>query len=237
MATNDELALAMRAGQLAQSVGWEQPQLVSPEALTTLEPRGAPVIVVAATALSLAQAQDVAALAGAGRPVALVTDAVLGAEILGWLPARVLDPTASRPSTEARKAAVPEEATAATDSIAVPREVVREVPPELAGHLLKFKVQSSGVYGGVTFISPRSYLEIRAGLVAAERALGGDEIHRSSCQHFLDGMRRDHDDFDCYDQEVFDELWDSTPALLQELTIMNGGLHVSDDHPDLRKGR
>lgn len=81
-------SLIFEAGRVAASRGWAAPSVIRLDDLPGLNPTGDPVLVVAsASTVDVVAAQAVAALAGVGRDITLVTDAPLPCSVQQWLPA------------------------------------------------------------------------------------------------------------------------------------------------------
>ena len=79
-------SLAFRADALARARGWTDPVIVDVEGLATIEPSGGPVLVVVHGELTTAQAQAVAGVHAAGRPIVVVAEVPLVSAVARWLP-------------------------------------------------------------------------------------------------------------------------------------------------------
>ena len=80
------IELAVRAGRVAEHNGWPDAVIVDSSALADQIPSGAPLVVVSEESLAAEAARILAALVGAGRSVALVTDATIPEAVSMWLP-------------------------------------------------------------------------------------------------------------------------------------------------------
>lgn len=81
-------SLMFEAGRLAAERNWVSPSMITVDQVPELGPTGEPVVVVAgADTVDAAAARAVAAVAGAGREIIVVTDGELSPQVHGWLPA------------------------------------------------------------------------------------------------------------------------------------------------------
>lgn len=85
MLTDDAVA----AGRFLERLAWTDALVLSPDEAAELGPTGPAVLVVADQAMSVAEARQLAALAGAGRSVAILSRQPLAADVTAWLPADV----------------------------------------------------------------------------------------------------------------------------------------------------
>jgi len=235
--TTDRLKLAMAAGKLAEMRGWNDPLLITRDDLDVQSPVGAPLILLADTPLTVEDAQAVSALIGAGRQVVVVTGEPIDDQVRAWLPLGSVDGD-EVPSLSPRKAAK-----SGGKDVKGKDEPPMSKSQRSEVHRINFKVEAQAVYGSITFLSPKSYMEIRAELVERERAqnegldLGWAssvdfEEHTSDC----DDDCSDHEDWDAYGNYIFDELRSmNVPCLIDDLAFMGFGLGVDwDQQPNLR---
>lgn len=86
-----DASLMFEAGQVAARRGWSQPVLLEVGQVGDLDPVGPPVVLVGrAGAVDIAVGRLISAVAGAGRPIVLVTDAPVAGEVAAWLPTELV---------------------------------------------------------------------------------------------------------------------------------------------------
>lgn len=102
------------AGRLAAARNWISPSLIEVHQVSALDPTGDPVLVVAeARTVDAATARAIAAVAGAGREITLVTDDALPPAVQDWLPAALIHisgsaiPTAEGPQPSTNESPEP----------------------------------------------------------------------------------------------------------------------------------
>ena len=84
-------SLILEAGRLAAARNWGTPYLIDVNQVAGLDPTGQPVLVLAeADTVDAATARTIAAVAGAGRDITLVTDGPLPAAVQDWLPSALI---------------------------------------------------------------------------------------------------------------------------------------------------
>lgn len=127
--------LAFRAGALAHARGWTSPELIDPEELAGIAPVGEPVVVMANRELTTSQAQAIAAIHAAGRPIAVISTLPLVPAIAQWLPVGIMDAASADPlagSGVSTSPVLPQaghapEAVLADEPVGVSQELISEV--------------------------------------------------------------------------------------------------------------
>jgi len=160
-----------------------------------------------------------------------VGDANLSEETRTWLPVHVLDQLAGPVGGEysSGQSSV-EEAGGHPQFESGSANLQDEEGTSVDLHRITFdvKAENLGVWGSITFMSPKSYSEVRADVDREDgRRIQWDRKgHHSDCGED-DGCSDEH--LWCFEVHIFDHLWSSTPALINELHGV--GLNIVDYRP------